>query len=409
MTALIAIFGRVLHLCEGLALKLSALLMLALLALMNVEIAARYLFGKSTLLADEYGGYFYAWIVLLGAVHLLRSDKYLTVTLLTDRLSDRGRNAAAMFRRRDRALRQPGVALEHVVDRAAELDVRHTIDAAVGDAADLSATGAADRLRPAFARLCRGNPAAAVRAAAAPRATTIRRPTASETSVELGTIAPPPRRTAHARDRARRSGRGRHGPRRHRRDHAAARHAIVAEPRRHHLEHRELVHAGRDSAVRADGRNHPAQRRGAALLHGPRGAAQQRAGRAGAVQHHGLRAVLGDLRIVDRDRADDRHRGAAGNAQARLQRQDHARHADRRRRARQSHSAQHFPAGLCDGRAAVGDRPVHRDHHPRRDRGPDVHGLRGVSRDLRTLPSFRRRRRDIHGPSSSAGWARSRR
>ena len=29
MTALIAIFGRVLHLCEGLALKLSALLMIA--------------------------------------------------------------------------------------------------------------------------------------------------------------------------------------------------------------------------------------------------------------------------------------------------------------------------------------------------------------------------------------------
>lgn len=97
MTSLISIFGRVLHLCEGLALKLSALLMIALLTLMNVEIVMRYVFGKSTLLADEYGGYFYAWIVLLGAVHLLRSDKYLTVTLLTDRLSPNGRNAAAMF------------------------------------------------------------------------------------------------------------------------------------------------------------------------------------------------------------------------------------------------------------------------------------------------------------------------
>jgi TRAP-type C4-dicarboxylate transport system permease small subunit len=97
MTALIATFGRALHLCEGLALKLSALLMIALLALMNVEIVMRYVFRKSTLVADEYGGYFYAWIVLLGAVHLLRSDKYLTVTLLTDRMSDKGRNAAAMF------------------------------------------------------------------------------------------------------------------------------------------------------------------------------------------------------------------------------------------------------------------------------------------------------------------------
>lgn len=97
MTSLITILGRVLHLCEGLALKLSALLMIALLTLMNVEIIMRYVFGKSTLLADEYGGYFYAWIVLLGAVHLLRSDKYLTVTLLTDRLSPGGRNAAAML------------------------------------------------------------------------------------------------------------------------------------------------------------------------------------------------------------------------------------------------------------------------------------------------------------------------
>lgn len=97
MTTLINAVGRVLHLFEGLALKLSAFLMLALLVLMNVEIFARYLFGKSTLIADEYAGYFYAWIVLLGAVHLLRSDKYLTVTLLTDRLSPGAENIAAIF------------------------------------------------------------------------------------------------------------------------------------------------------------------------------------------------------------------------------------------------------------------------------------------------------------------------
>src|SRR5262245_61394434 len=97
MTAFITAFGRALHICEGLALKLSAFLMLALLALMNVEIFARYLFGRSTLIADEYAGYCYAWIVRLGAVHLLRSDKYLPVTLLTDRLSPRAQNAAAIL------------------------------------------------------------------------------------------------------------------------------------------------------------------------------------------------------------------------------------------------------------------------------------------------------------------------
>jgi len=97
MTTIIKGIGRVLHITEGLALKLSALLMVALLVLMNVEVFARYLFAKSTLIADEYAGYFYAWIVLLGAVHLLRSDKYLTVTLLTDRLSPRSQNIAAIF------------------------------------------------------------------------------------------------------------------------------------------------------------------------------------------------------------------------------------------------------------------------------------------------------------------------
>jgi TRAP-type C4-dicarboxylate transport system permease small subunit len=97
MRFLVTRLGIALHFAEGLALKLSALLMLALLVLMNVEVFARYLFGKSTLIADEYAGYFYAWIVLLGAVHLLRSDKYLTVTLLTDRFSPRARNRAAIF------------------------------------------------------------------------------------------------------------------------------------------------------------------------------------------------------------------------------------------------------------------------------------------------------------------------
>ena len=59
---------------------LSVVLLLVLLVIMNVEVVARYLFNSSTLIADEYGGYLYTWIVLLGAVHLLRSDRYLTMT-----------------------------------------------------------------------------------------------------------------------------------------------------------------------------------------------------------------------------------------------------------------------------------------------------------------------------------------
>ena len=97
MQALIIGFGRVLRFFEGIALKLSAVFLGAMVLLINVEIFSRYFFNYSTRIADEYGGYFYAWIVLLGSVHLLRSDKYLTVTLLTDRLSPRGRNVAAIF------------------------------------------------------------------------------------------------------------------------------------------------------------------------------------------------------------------------------------------------------------------------------------------------------------------------
>ena len=42
---------------------------IALLVLINVEVVARYLFARSTLIADEYGGYLMAWITLLGSGH----------------------------------------------------------------------------------------------------------------------------------------------------------------------------------------------------------------------------------------------------------------------------------------------------------------------------------------------------
>jgi TRAP-type C4-dicarboxylate transport system permease small subunit len=86
-------FGRVLRFFEGVALKLSALILLSLVVLINVEVFGRYLFSYSTRIADEYGGYFYAWIVLLGGVHLLRSDRYLMMTSVLDRMSGRIRNA----------------------------------------------------------------------------------------------------------------------------------------------------------------------------------------------------------------------------------------------------------------------------------------------------------------------------
>ena len=92
MQAVIIGFGRVLRFFEGIALKLSAVLLGAMVLLINVEIFSRYFLNYSTRIADEYGGYFYAWIVLLGGVHLLRSDRYLMMTSVLDRMSPRVQN-----------------------------------------------------------------------------------------------------------------------------------------------------------------------------------------------------------------------------------------------------------------------------------------------------------------------------
>jgi TRAP-type C4-dicarboxylate transport system permease small subunit len=91
MKKLIIRFGHALKLLEGLALKLSAVFLLGLVVLINVEIFGR-LFNYSTRIADEYSGYFYAWIVLLGGVHLLRSDRYLMMTSVLDKLPPKGQN-----------------------------------------------------------------------------------------------------------------------------------------------------------------------------------------------------------------------------------------------------------------------------------------------------------------------------
>jgi len=76
--------------------RLAGVLLVALLILINVEVAARYVFGGSTLVADEYGGYLMAWITMLGAIHLLRADRHLAMTWMVDRLSPRLQNLAGM-------------------------------------------------------------------------------------------------------------------------------------------------------------------------------------------------------------------------------------------------------------------------------------------------------------------------
>lgn len=95
MVVLLEAIARRLAWVEAALMALCALLLVALLGLINVEVAARYLFARSTLIADEYGGYLFTWIVLLGAIQALRGDRYLSMTALVDRASPRVKNALA--------------------------------------------------------------------------------------------------------------------------------------------------------------------------------------------------------------------------------------------------------------------------------------------------------------------------
>lgn len=89
--------GRALAWTEFALARLAAVLLVALLVLINVEVVARYVFGTSTLVADEYGGYLMAWMTMLGALHLLRADRHLTMTWLVDRMPPRARNAVGLL------------------------------------------------------------------------------------------------------------------------------------------------------------------------------------------------------------------------------------------------------------------------------------------------------------------------
>lgn len=69
----------------------SGLLLLAMAVLINVEVVARYVFNGSTLIADEYAGYAFVWMTLLGFAHALRTGQFLRVEALFVRFGSRGR------------------------------------------------------------------------------------------------------------------------------------------------------------------------------------------------------------------------------------------------------------------------------------------------------------------------------
>lgn len=96
MTGVLDAIGRRLAWVEAVLMAFSGAMLVALLILMNVEVGARYVFARSTMVADEFGGYLFAWIVMLGAIQALRGDRYLSMTALVDRAGPRLRNGLAL-------------------------------------------------------------------------------------------------------------------------------------------------------------------------------------------------------------------------------------------------------------------------------------------------------------------------
>lgn len=90
-------YGKFLAAFETMLAGVAALMLVALLLLINTEVAARYLFNGSTLVADEYGGYLMAWMTMFGAVHLIRADRHLSMTSIVDRMSPRAQNAVGIL------------------------------------------------------------------------------------------------------------------------------------------------------------------------------------------------------------------------------------------------------------------------------------------------------------------------
>ncbi len=66
---------------------LSSLLFIALTVLITTEIVARSFFNVSTMIADEYSGYFYLASIFLGLGYTFKEDGHIRINILTVKLS----------------------------------------------------------------------------------------------------------------------------------------------------------------------------------------------------------------------------------------------------------------------------------------------------------------------------------
>lgn len=70
----------------------AGLLLVAIVVLVNVEVVLRYVFGSSTLIADEYSGYFFVWMSLLGFGYAIEMGQFLRVEAFVERVQGAPRN-----------------------------------------------------------------------------------------------------------------------------------------------------------------------------------------------------------------------------------------------------------------------------------------------------------------------------
>ena len=66
----------------------ASLLFVALVVLIMVEIIGRSFFDYSTMLADEYSGYFYLAAIFFGLAYTFNQEAHIRITIITSRLSN---------------------------------------------------------------------------------------------------------------------------------------------------------------------------------------------------------------------------------------------------------------------------------------------------------------------------------
>lgn len=71
---------------------LSAFILVALVFLILIEIFIRAFFDMSTMIADEYSGYFYLASIFFGLAYTFSSDSHIRINIITSRLSKKTNN-----------------------------------------------------------------------------------------------------------------------------------------------------------------------------------------------------------------------------------------------------------------------------------------------------------------------------